>query len=361
MKVGILTFHNAFNYGAVLQAYATQELIKSHGYEVEVIDYHNKAIDRHYNLRKFHFGSFFKRIHKFPLYLIEEFFYWKRRNNYRAFFAKNMKLSSKRYIQGESFSFGDYDLVLIGSDQLWNKKLTGGLDEVYWGQFDTSCHTRKVTWSICMNDISLTEIETQQIKNYIKNFTAISVREDDLKTFITKMTNKIVFHTLDPTLLLPPTKWEHLCHPVKEKNYIAVYAVRKEKETIIFARKIAADLNKKIIIIRSYSKWYYSAENKEYCGPEDFLSYLRFADFVVTSSFHGTVFSIVFQRQFVCPVLEGNVRVNDLLCTVGLAYRMISQSQDVLSLPSIDYSNLSDVLDIKRNESLNFLKKVLND
>lgn len=359
MKIGILTFHNAYNYGAVLQAYATQVLVESMGHKAEVIDYHNKAIDSHYSVRKFHSCDFLNSRYRFPLYLMEKCFFWKRRNAYSAFLKKNINMSRKRCVQGEIFSFENYDVILIGSDQLWNKSLTGGIDRIYWGQFDTSAGTRKVLWSVCMNNMNVTTDETSLIKNFLKNFSAISVREVTLQAFISQLTDKKVWHTIDPTLLLSSQKWEEVCHPVKESNYIAVYAVRKEEETISFARKLASSLNKKLIIIRSYSKWYFSSENKEYCGPDDFLSYIKYADYVVTSSFHGTVFSLIFQRQFVCPVIDGNIRVEDLLLTAGLSNRFVKDWKEALLLSPIDYNNLSNQLELKRKETIDFLSNVL--
>lgn len=360
MKIGILTFHNAYNYGAVLQAYATQEIVKSYGHEVEIIDYHNKAIDNDYNSLKFHIRSFLGSKHRFFLYTLQTFFFRIRRKAYNKFFETHIRLSDRTYYQGEEISLNDYDVVLIGSDQLWNKSLTKVLDRMYWGQFDSSFRTRKVAWSVCMNNINLTTDEISVIKEYLKSFSAISVRENTLQTFISTLTDKKVWHTLDPTLLLSSHEWEKICHPVEERNYIAVYAVRKEEETISFARKLATRLNKRLIIIRSYSKWYFSSENKEYCSPDDFLSYIKNADYVVTSSFHGTVFSLIFQRQFICPRLDGNIRVEDLLHTVGLSKRFVEDWEEALLLPVIDYNHLSDQLELKRKETLDFLSNALN-
>lgn len=359
MRVGILTFHNAYNYGAVLQTYATQELVKSMGHEVEIIDYHNARIDRMYDKRKFHLKEFFKSTYKFPLYLLEKYFFWRRRLAYNKFNKNCLQCSRNKYYQGDVISIKDYDAVLIGSDQVWNKRLTGGLDAVYWGNFESSSFTRIVAWSVCMNNMDFTESELKEIKNYLSNFTAISVREEALQGFISKLIGKRVLHTLDPTFLLPSTKWELLCHPVKEDDYIAVYAIRKADETINFARKISSALNKKLIIIRPYSRWYFSCENKEYCGPNDFLSYIKNASYVVTSSFHGTVFSLIFKRQFFCPALDVNLRVEDLLKTVGLSDRFVRGWEDALSLSPINYDTLPAALEVKKNETLSFLSNAL--
>ena len=130
MKIGILTFHNAYNYGAVLQTYATQELIKSRGHEVEVINYHNASIDRYYEKQKFHLRDFLRSKYLFPFYLLEKYFFWKRRKAYQVFANQHLKISDKSYYQGDNIFIKGYDVVLIGSDQLWNKKITGGIDNV---------------------------------------------------------------------------------------------------------------------------------------------------------------------------------------------------------------------------------------
>lgn len=360
MKIGILTFHNAYNYGAVLQTYATQEIVRKYGHSVEIIDYHDAAIDRFYDKMKFHFKAMPKRNPKSLLvYLIAIYFNWRRNSAFKVFIKNNLILSKHKYLQGDKIDWSDYDVFLIGSDQLWNKSLTGGLDRIYWGQFDISVGARKVAWSVCMNTINMTTDETSLIKEYLKSFSAISVREDTLQAFISKLTKTKIWHTLDPTLLLPTQRWEDVCHPVKESNYIAVYAVRKEEETISFARQLALKLNKKLIIIRSYSLWHFSSENKEYCGPDDFLSYIKNADYVVTSSFHGTVFSLIFQRQFVCPMLDGNIRVEDLLKTAGLSDRFVRDCKEALSLPLIEYNHLSKQLELRKKETIDFLSNVL--
>ena len=227
MKIGILTFHNAYNYGAVLQAYATQEIVKSYGHEVEIINYHNNKVDRHYKKNR-------NRFYRIPLVLIEKYFFNKRKEAYKRFINKYLHLTKEVLVSSENVTLDKYDVILIGSDQLWNKRITGGWDKMYWGDFEASHSTRKVAWSICMNKIDLDDDDIIFIKKHLENFDLISVRESDLLSFISNLTTKKVYQTLDPTLVLPSEKWEKVCHDVKEKGYIAVYAVRKEDETIMF-------------------------------------------------------------------------------------------------------------------------------
>lgn len=359
MKIGILTYHNAYNYGAVLQTYATQEILKLMGHKAVVIDYHNKAVDLDYEKRKFCLEGFWKSGIRFPLYLIEKTFYRKRRNEYHRFGSKYIELSKESYYQGEKISFDDYDAILIGSDQLWNKKITGGLDEVYWGHFERRNETKVISWSVCMNNLDLNADEITYIKDSLSQFSAISVREDNLQAFIAPLANKTVFHTSDPTLVLPSHKWEELCQPVKEKNYIAVYAVREGWKTIEFARKVARLTQKRLVIISAYSGWKVSREYKECLGPIGFISYLNSADLVITSSFHGTAFSILFKKNFVIPLFEENVRIQSLLKSYSLTDRIVHSPEEVVNLNPIDYKTIKPIINRLKNESEDFLRKVL--
>ena len=354
MKIGILTFHNAYNYGAVLQAYATQEIVKSYGHEVEIINYHNKVVDRFYKIRIPR-----RRFYLIPLTLVQIFFLKKRKQSYHRFISKHLNLMKKAFDTAENASLEGFDVILIGSDQLWNKNITGGWDRMYWGDFKTSLNARKVAWSVCMNCTEVNEKDVCFIKKHLEDFDLVSVRENSLKLFLSKITSKKIYQTLDPTLVLPSIKWEELCHDVKEKDYIAVYAVQDEEKTIAFARNIAKILGKKLVIIRGYSNWKITGGNKEYAGPDDFLSYIRHADFVVTTSFHGTVFSIIYQKQFVCPIFRDNVRVESLLESLRITERRINTIDEYNNLQKIDYTRVNGDLNSLQEETLNVWKSIL--
>lgn len=354
MKVGILTFHNAYNYGAVLQTYATQEIVKSRGHDVEIINYHNKKVDRHY-IKKIPQRKFYR----IPFALIGKYFFNKRKEAYERFIDKYLHLTKEIIRSTEDVTLDKYDVILIGSDQLWNKKITGGWDKMYWGDFKASPNTRRVAWSVCMNNIDLDEDDLLFIKKHLENFDLISVRESDLLSFVSKLTSKRIYQTLDPTLVLPSENWEKVCHDVKEKSYIAVYAVQDEDKAIAFARKIASIQDKSLVIIRSYSKWYFTSENKEYAGPDDFLSYIRHADMVVTTSFHGAVFSVIYQKQFVCPIFRDNVRVESLLESLNIRERRVKTIGEYNSLPPIDYVRVKGDLNTLREETLNVWSSII--
>lgn len=358
MKIGILTFHNAINYGAILQTYATQEIVKGYGHDVEVIDYHNQWIDFVYHIGLDRFVT--RHLRLLPSIITENIFFIRRKKAFSKFIRKNIKLSPKKYLQKEKVIINGYDIILIGSDQLWNKVTTHGFDAVYWGEFQTSPQTRKIAWSISMNNNALTTEDKHFIADHLRYFTAVSVREKSSQIVLSDLTNISYPHTLDPTLMLSKEKWANLCVPIKEKHYIVVYAVQDEELTIKYARQIASILNKKLVVVRSYSKYYFSAENKEHAGPELFLSYIKDADFVVTTSFHGTVFSLLFEKQFVCPIFRKNERIDSLLDLVCLRSRRMDPSTDFKSLVNIDYSMVSQKIEEARKETKVFIEETLS-
>ena len=129
MKVGILTFHNAFNFGAILQTYATSESVKSYGHEAEVINYHNKAVDKYYDKYRFSISKLPRNIKYVIAYLFSCFFFKRKERKYRLFIENFLNLSLHEF--KEPFDkLNGYDVVLIGSDQLWNKGITGGIDSL---------------------------------------------------------------------------------------------------------------------------------------------------------------------------------------------------------------------------------------
>ena len=120
-------------------------------------------------------------------------------------------------------------------------------------------------------------------------------------------------------------------------------------------------MKKDLVVLRSDSKHYFSKENKEHCGPDEFLSYIRYADFVITTSFHGTAFSIIFQKQFVCPRFRMNKRIESLLSLVGLSERMIHTSGETFDLHEIDFDKVELLLEQERATSRQFLDMALTD
>lgn len=360
MKVGILTFHNAFNFGAILQTYATSELVKSYGHEAEVINYHNQAVDKYYDKYRFSISKLPRNIKYVIAYLFSCFFFRRKERKYKLFIENFLNLSLHGFY--EPFDkLNGYDVVLIGSDQLWNKGITGGIDPIYWGAFVLDKNSRKVTWSVSMNDYDYSQDQLEQIQKYLNGLDKISVREPKSRQFLSKLTDHPILVTLDPTLLISSEQWERICKPVNERNYIAMYAVKDYDETYECARIIAKEKGLKVIVIKAYCGARLSKSLKQDCGPVEFLSYLYSANYVVTSSFHGTVFSILFKKDFTCVVPKGveNVRTESLLNSLGLSDR-IGNATSMMTSQSIEYNKVMDKLDLYKSDTYSFISDVLS-
>lgn len=328
MKIGILTFHYAYNYGAILQAYATQHLLESMGHMVEFINYQNSDIV--WNYQRLHF-KWNMNVIKQPRLSIINFFRTKQQvvkeKKYDEFIKQKLNVAPTLYKKGDTIDVTDYNAVLIGSDQVWNPNLTGGLDEVYWGKLRKGENTKIIAWAPSSLNLDYTEEELSKMQKYLDNFSSLSVRDESLKIIVEKLIPQKVSITIDPTFLLEKNEWIKLCHKVPEKNYVLVYAVRHYDQTYKFAKLIAKKYNKKLVVLRSRVNPLKHSYDKNTCSPEDFLSYIYYADYVVASSFHGTAFSIIFEKKFInfVPESSKDSRVLTILKALDLGERVVNE------------------------------------
>lgn len=362
MKIGILTFHNAINHGAVLQTYATQELLRGMGHEVEVIDYRNQAVEAYYDKFRFHLGVLLRK--RKIRYLVSPFLFWLQRRAFSRFIKNHLNISKNNYNINNINQLPFYDIIFIGSDQVWNPTITHGFDCVYWGK-DIKNKTKKIVgWSVSAGQACFKISEREEIKKNLRNFYKISVREKGTKLYLSNLTNDTIPQTLDPTLLLPTTKWDKLCKTVKHNKYILTYGVNyhDKKKAIKIAKRLSTKINMDIIQMKFFIDSGNIIDIFKSCSPIEFLSYIKEADYIVTTSFHGTVFSILFQKQFFCLFDEDNrnLRINDILKKTQLEERIIYPNEDFANIHQIDYihKDISSKLDEYIGESYSFLTSV---
>lgn len=324
-KIGILTFHNAYNFGANLQAYALKNYLIDKGYEVEIIDYHNSRLKKKYGKELSPWFATRKRDWIMPWRwknIVASWKWYRKAKEDWKCQAEKFILFQKKYlnytekgIPVNEISRKNFDVILFGSDQIWDTGITGKKEQCYWGNF--KCSAKKVAYAASLYGKKITKTEEENIKKYLKNFDFISVREKHLADRINKITGKKVEIVCDPTLLLPTKKYFELFEK-KSKNvqkYTLVYAVSEDDEII----KIAQQYGNLVRVLHYYS-FQVKPENVDdiaYAGPSQFLELLYGAEAVVTNSYHGTVFSILFQKPFVA-VYNENARIDNLLKIVGL-------------------------------------------
>lgn len=356
MKIGILTFHSAPNYGAMLQCYALQEVLKTMGHDVEVIDYRLDYRLRPYrlpNAQRFNPLSILKRIALKILTFRDRKILNKK---FESFLRTYLVLSDR---VDRNFIPNGYDVYIMGSDQIWNPKITQGFDSVFFGCFWFPKEDKKyISYAASMERTELSEGEKEFCSKVLDNFNAISVREKVLADLLQPLTARKVEVVLDPTLLLDKQVWSKIArHPKIKKKYVLVYQVRNGVNTMQIAKKVAEQINAIVIQVTGSSP-YHNRRKLQHESPTQFLGLIQHAACVVTTSFHGTAFSMIFNRPFYyVESADGHdSRAKSLLSGVGLEERII-QVNDSPIFNRTDYDMVNDKLTEWRIQSLKFLEQ----
>lgn len=334
MKIGILTFHNAHNYGAVLQAYALQYVLTDLGCEVEIIDYRNRTIDKFHDYWSFKNNSIATVLYR----LLFSYNYLRtKERNFCDFTRQFLHLSKERY-DHVNIPYG-YDLYIVGSDQVWNPLITGGLDPYYWGELLKD--DRIISYAASSGNMNkLSSDDLKSIQHYLSNFSSISVRENRLKDFLSSKFSVPSQVVLDPTLLAGRECFEKICADrVIDEPYVLVYRVESNPHLREIAYAVASNFNAKLVEI-GLDTWVNKRKypSVKFVNPSVavFLSLFKHAECVVSLSFHGTAFSLLFEKEFY-SVKGGNMeRVSSVLKPLGLLDRIVNSAEGLIFL-KIDY------------------------
>lgn len=352
MRIGILTFHCAYNYGAVLQCYALQEFLTQRGHDVRVIDYRPKAITDAYKWCKKE-----KFIRKNLYAAAKELILlpWKKKRNEMFQNFINSKLN---LVPVETITKKPFDVIIVGSDQVWNFNLTNGFDDYYWGNFPHPKSTFIISYAASMQDSWPNEMSIR-IKRNLGNFSQISVRETSLATKLKEVSGgRNIYQVVDPTLLLNREDWDALAKvPQVAKPYLLLFQVETQNEKAErIAKEMAKRKNLPIVRLSTLVSWKTSHMVMS-TSPEEFVGLFKNASFVVCSSFHGTVFSLIFNRPFVSVrmgVGKDN-RVDNLLCQLGLSEHFV----DVLNTDSdYTYNSVSEGLEALKENSVDYITNI---
>lgn len=364
MKIGILTFHCAHNYGAVLQAYALQEKIREMGHEVEIIDYRPDYLVDPYKILNIKILSFKNPIQTAKLIMKFLFTVRKRKKRYDRFdyFISNYLYLS---IPLKNNVLPVKDAYIIGSDQIWNKNITNGFDEIYWGNFDVPKNTRRISYAASMGIINQLD-NSDFYNNALSNFNSISVREARSMSLLQPLTNTKIETVLDPTLLTDIEFWDKLAKETKiNQKYILIYEIRTYSESMQIAKNIAKRINAIIIRVTSSLSWRSEKNTYQCASPEQFLGLIKHAEYIITTSFHGTVFSILFNRPFFSLDFSNDSRIQSLLTILGLETRLvnssINESFDELYKEQICWGTINLKLIEQREKSVKYLAFALTE
>lgn len=323
MKIGILTYHRAHNYGAVLQCYALKQYLQSLGHTTIVVDYKPSY---------FHYGLFvwYKWLSLNPLKLIMKIKAQRRtfaisKKRYNAFekFIEDYLLPKYVNLNKEQKGF---DAFIFGSDQIWRKN-GNSFDPIFWGEFKAANHAKLISYAASMGRASLSVAEQQQVSKWLERFSSILVREDSLKALLSPLTEKDVEVVVDPTLLLPSQEWNRIAiKPKYNRPYVLVYQVIENPATLAIAKEAAKRIGADIIEIASKVINKQSDHRILYdVSPCEFLGWVSAASMVITTSFHGTAFSIIYSKPFVSikQNLPSDLRISSILKSFDLSERFV--------------------------------------
>ncbi len=352
MRVGILTFHRANNYGAVLQCYALQESLRGVGYDAFVIDYKQPFVEMVYERFswRYLFTLLYTRPQAIGIYLMN----CEDRGVVRPLFAEFRNKYLRLTAECGNNIPQNIDTYVIGSDQLWSNNCTNGIDPVYYGEFARTLHHKLYGYAISSNSKSINALTKSQIRNYAQNFTTLSFRENEIATMVTPRCTVPTRVDIDPTLLLDAAKWSNITSTRWEsRRYVLLYQLRTKKGRGARLKRKAEELASKMgceLIDISAGKY----------SVEDFVSLFKYAQYVVTSSFHGTAFSVIFNRPLYSVTLgDGHDgRCTNLLTSIG-AEAMLSPLDKFDPTPQkVDYSAINQKVSEMREGSIKYLKTI---
>ena len=345
-NIGIITFHSDTNYGAFLQAFALTQCLRLEGYKASIIDYRKIPNVPHYGLIK----SIASRLFDIP-----------RSRRYFKFIAP--MLSNVLYYSFEVFKnrfSEEFDVLVSGSDQIWNPKCTGDvLNPAYFLAFVSKEKYKKISYASSIGSYVYNIEEQKYVSKWLGEYAHLSSREQQGADQLMSFLNKNVKVVLDPTLLLDREEWiSHAERVNLNEKYVLVYYIDELEEVMEYARNMADKIGAKVALISNMINKPKGVDIiVRHCGPAQFLWLFDNAEYICTNSFHGTAFAVNFNKNFV-SILKRNSpqRQQTLLRNVGLISRLLDNISQLGKLPlKVDFSEANKMLAELRQDSLAYL------
>lgn len=370
MKNAILTWYHYQNYGTALQAYALQKFLNSSMYETELIKYipEYKSQNEKKNIKKINI-YINNRKKKYLNKIIKKKYYKNLENKSEKFkeFLSKINLTEEEYNKKNLKELNQvYDNFIVGSDQIWNPN---NIDYTYFLDFVDE-NKKKIAYApsfgVKQNDYPY---QNNKLKNLLNKFDYISVREEDGKDIIKKLINKSGNIVLDPTLLLEKKQWDEFVKvDMNKTKYILCYFLGEQKYYWKYVKNLQKETGLEIRIIPIQPEAYFKKGKIESeVGPMEFLDLIANAEIICTDSFHGTVFSVIFEKKF--SVLKRfkdndsksqNSRICNLLKLIDLEGFFIDENFEETKFIVNNYEDINNILAEKRNESKTYILDAIN-
>lgn len=349
MKILILTLHHTRNCGSSLQAFALQYFLEKEGFASDIIDYRpgylNESRLNVLGKRIIYFREYNKMITQNKIF--------------RKTYLKKTSIKYKKY-RDLAKNPPDADIYITGSDQLWNKSYPCGRDLAYYLKFPRMGN--KIAYAVSLGRVVTSQSEIQWIYDNVKEFDFISVREVTSKLALEEKGINKVFYVCDPVLLLDKSVYFNMQIRPTSSKYVAVYLVNPCQLLEELITKIKEWYHLDVIVIGAFSHKCKCDKQVRGVSPCEFLGYIANADYIIAGSFHATIFSHIFEKDFaIIPPKENGARIEQFLELTGLQNRIIRSSDDmVYALDHIDYTEVNKKIELFVKDSRNLLIEQLH-
>lgn len=365
MKISVITYHRVYNYGAALQAYATEKCFNQLGYDAEIVDYIPKKVRNYGSFGQVYYesGLFSKNpVKRLVSSLVKMPSYKKQRGVFDKFLDNKLTMTKPYYSEEELINdIPKADMYCTGSDQVWNNTYVKEFDYTYFLSYAENKLKFALSASFGRKDFSMEELG--QMTPWLNQYKAISVREKSGLDLLKGTNVQIKEHTLDPTLILRKKDWEELISDVEYEDYILVYQLHGTSNAEDYAIKIAKEKNLKVlrIVTMLHQK---SDKSIPIVLPdvEKFLSLIYHAKYVVTDSFHGTAFSLNFNKNFVVSVPgKTGERIQSVLELAGLTDRIATNVKEAIGIAEnrIDFTKCNIRIEEERKKTTAFINQAV--
>lgn len=360
MKVRTITCHDVYNAGASLQAFALEKHLQNKGHDVQIIDYKPDYLSSHYSLTKVNNPKYDKPVVRI-LYVLAKLpsrlkrMKSRKKEEFDQFKKEYLHCSERTYTSYEELVADplECDVMIAGSDQIWNPLFNNGKDPAFFLQFGDN-RIRRISYAASFAVDSLSDDDTKRMKEWLKVFNHISIREQSGIEILKQMGYKGEV-VCDPVFLLDKEEWLRFADIQHEGRHVFVYDF--DQSPVI--QKLIGSMNDEIV---SYFPMPGIA-NADESGPIGFLRNIISAKLIISNSFHATAFALLFNIPFYVVERQENInaRMHDLLNSVGLSDRIVRSIHDAKTMKPIDWEAVNQHLKLIIERSKNYLHAALKE
>ena len=373
MKIGIISVNNAHNFGTVMQALGLKHYLEDRGHEVQIINYRNNNIEKSYRPGRILPGNTLKSRRKYFSKWLKEFqkkpYLPLRRRRFENFFEEYFNLTAPyttvKQLRNAKL---DFDVIFAGSDQIWNSTITKGLDPAFFGDF-VGKNTIVASYGASIGNPEVPERELPVFSEYFKKMDYISVREERAREVFETLTDKPISVVCDPTFLPDRSFFEGFVsktNPYGNKKYIYVHVHHysaKAAELVEAAKKLSKKTGLPIVHNLQYAKFKNELGTTRSAGPIETLNAIAHSEYVLTQSFHLSVFSLLFEKNFITLKRDrNNDRLENLFAKLDISDHFIDPNDplpDFKDIP-IDFKEVHKKMEAMRPDSIKFIDTVMN-